>query len=110
MKTKNHPRELSEAEAQSIVDSFDDHDGAEYRVVVGDTLAELRAAAAAQRDAEGRIEAAARAARREGASWGRSERSSASPARVPANDSSGSSTDAARQVWPGTRDHDFRKS
>lgn len=70
MKTKKDPRELSDADAQSIVDVFDEHDDAEFQVVLIDTLAELRAAAAAQRDADGRIEAATRAARRAGASWG----------------------------------------
>lgn len=70
MKTKKHPRELSDTEAQTIVDAFDDRTGAEFQVVLSDTLAELRSAAAAQRDADGRIEAATRAARRAGASWG----------------------------------------
>lgn len=70
MKTKKHPRDLSDTEAQAIVDSFDAHDDADYEFVAGDALAELRAAAAAQRDAEGRIETAVRAARRAGASWG----------------------------------------
>ncbi len=70
MKTKKHPRELSDADAQAVIDAFDDHHDSDFQVVIGDTLAELRAAAAAQRDADGRIEAATRAARRAGASWG----------------------------------------
>ena len=41
-----------------------------YSVIDNVTLAELRAAAAARREAEGRIEAAALAARRAGVSWG----------------------------------------
>ena len=57
MKTTKHPRELSDAEAQAIVDEFD-------------ALAELRAAAAARREADSRIEAAALRAHRDGASWG----------------------------------------
>jgi hypothetical protein len=39
-------------------------------VTGGEVLAELRAAAAARRDADSRIEAAALRAYREGASWG----------------------------------------
>ena len=41
-----------------------------YSVVDASTLRELRAAAAARREAEGRIEAAALAAHRAGLSWG----------------------------------------
>jgi len=70
MKTKKHPRDLSNDEAEAIVEAFDTHDDTEYELVAPDALVELRAATAAQQDAEGRIEAAVRAARRAGASWG----------------------------------------
>lgn len=70
MKTTKHPKELSEAEAAPIVDTFDDTPDDHYIVTGAEALAELRAAAAARRDAERRIEAAALAARRAGASWG----------------------------------------
>jgi len=68
MKTTKHPRELSEAEADAIVTDFDSGD--DYVVVQSDALAELRAAAAARREADSRIEAAALQAHRDGASWG----------------------------------------
>ena len=68
MKTTKHPRELSDAEAQAIVDEFDAAD--DYVVTGSDALAELRAAAAARREADSRIEAAAMRAHRDGASWG----------------------------------------
>jgi hypothetical protein len=68
VKTTKHPRELSDAEAQAIVDEFDAAD--DYVATGSDALAELRAAAAARREADSRIEAAARRAHRDGASWG----------------------------------------
>jgi hypothetical protein len=68
MKTTKHPRELSDAEAEAIVDEFDA--GSDYVVTDADALAELRAAAAARREADSRIEAAALRAHRDGASWG----------------------------------------
>ena len=68
MKTTKHPRELTDAEANAIVDEFDAGD--DYVVVRADALSELRAAAAARREAESRIEAAALQAHRDGASWG----------------------------------------
>ncbi len=68
MKTTKHPRELSEAEAEAIVNDFDSGD--DYVVVQSDALSELRAAAAARREADSRIEAAALQAHRDGASWG----------------------------------------
>lgn len=68
MKTTKHPRELSGAEAQAIVDEFDAAD--DYAVTGSDVLAELRAAAAARREADSRIEAAALRAHRDGVSWG----------------------------------------
>ena len=70
MKTTKHPTELTEAEAAAVVEAFDDAPVDGY-VVTGDQyLAELRAADAARREAESRIEAAALRAHREGASWG----------------------------------------
>lgn len=68
MKTTKHPRELSDAEAEAIVDEFDA--GSDHVVTGTDALAELRAAAAARREADSRIEAAALRAHRDGASWG----------------------------------------
>ncbi len=68
MKTTKHPRELSDAEAAAIVEAFDAGD--DYAVTDTDALAELRAAAAARREADSRIEAAALQAHRAGASWG----------------------------------------
>ena len=70
MKTKKHPRDLSAAEAEAIVSAFDDNPNDAYLVTDAATLAELRAAASARREAEGRIEAAALAAHRAGLSWG----------------------------------------
>jgi hypothetical protein len=68
MTTTKHPRELANAEVEALVEEFDA--GSDYVVIGADALAELRAAAAARRAAEGRIEAAALRAHREGASWG----------------------------------------
>jgi hypothetical protein len=68
MKTTKHPRELSDAEADAIVDEFDS--GSDYTVTGAAALAELRSAAAARREADSRIEAAALQAYRGGASWG----------------------------------------
>ena len=62
MKTTTHPRELSDAEADAIVNAFDS--GSDYVVTDADALAELRAAAAARREADSRIEAAALRAHR----------------------------------------------
>ena len=70
MKTKKHPKELTDAEAEALVAAFDDHPDEDYMVVAGDVLAELRAAAAARRDAESRIESAALSAHHAGLSWG----------------------------------------
>ena len=61
---------VSADDAVAIVGSFDNATDDGYVVGGGDTLAELRAAAAARRDADSRIEAAAIRAHREGASWG----------------------------------------
>lgn len=69
--TKNkHPRDLTSQEAEALVVAFDDHSDDEYSVADAATLRELRAAAAARREAEARIEAAALAAHRAGLSWG----------------------------------------
>jgi len=68
MKTTKHPRELTDAEAEALVEEFDA--GSDYVVTGADALVELRVAAAARKAAESRIEAAAVRARREGASWG----------------------------------------
>ena len=70
MKTKKHPRDLTDAEAATIVAAFDHAPDETYSITDAATLAELRAAAAARREAEGRIEAAALAAHRAGLSWG----------------------------------------
>ena len=68
MKTTKHPRELSDAEAQATVAEIDAADA--YDVTGTDALADPRAAAAARREADSRIEAAALRAHRDGASWG----------------------------------------
>ena len=70
MKTKPHPRNLTDTEAAVMVAAFDDAPDDTYLSADAATLSELRAAAAAQREAEGRIEAAAIAAHRSGLSWG----------------------------------------
>ena len=70
MTTRKHPRDLTTMEADAIVAAFDEHADDEYSVTDAATLSELRAAAAARRQAETRIEAAALAAHRAGLSWG----------------------------------------
>jgi hypothetical protein len=70
MTTKKHPRDLTADDADAIVAAFDDHADAEYSIIDAETLRELRAAAAARREADTRIEAAALAAHRAGLSWG----------------------------------------
>jgi hypothetical protein len=55
-------------DTEAIIAEFDA--GSEDVVTGADALAELRAAAAARREADSRIEAAALRAHREGASWG----------------------------------------
>ena len=70
MRTKKHPRDLTGVEAEAIVTAFDESADEELSVADAATLVELRAAAAARREAEGRIEAAALAAHRAGLSWG----------------------------------------
>jgi hypothetical protein len=59
---------ISDDEIRHAIDEFDAAD--DYVVTGSDALAELRAAAAARREAESRIEAAALRAHRDGASWG----------------------------------------
>ncbi len=68
MKATTHPRDLTDTEVEAIVDEFDA--ASEYVVTTVDALEELRAAAAARREADSRIEAAALRAHRDGASWG----------------------------------------
>jgi uncharacterized membrane protein len=70
MKIKKHPKEPTEADTAAIVREFDTHEDDQYSVTDAKTLAELRAAAAARREAEGRIEAAAIEAHLAGLSWG----------------------------------------
>ena len=70
MTTKKHPRDLTADEADALIAAFDDHSDDEYSVTDAATLRELRAAAAARREADARIEAAALAAHRAGLSWG----------------------------------------
>ncbi|CAB4570005.1 MAG: hypothetical protein ACK5CE_20420 [Actinomycetes bacterium] len=70
MTAKKHPRDLTAADAEALVAAFDDHADDEYSVTDAATLRELRAAAAARREADARIEAAALAAHRAGLSWG----------------------------------------
>lgn len=70
MTTKKHPRDLTAIDAEAIVAAFDDHPDDEYSITDAATLRELRAAAAARREADARIEAAALAAHRAGLSWG----------------------------------------
>ena len=59
MKTKKHPRDLSDADVEAMVSTFDDNADDAYSVTDSATLAELRAAASARSEAGGRIEAAA---------------------------------------------------
>jgi hypothetical protein len=70
VKTTKHPKDLNEHEAAAIVAAFDEATDLEYSVTDAATLAELRASAAARREADGRLEAAALAAHRAGLSWG----------------------------------------
>ncbi len=70
MKTEKHPRDLDDTDIDVIVSAFDDNTDDAYSVTDSATLGELRAAASARREAEGRIEAAALAARSAGLSWG----------------------------------------
>jgi len=69
--TKKHPRDLSDADVEALVADFDEavEDG-RVQPVDGAVLRELRAAAAARRAAEERVEAAVIAAKQAGLSWG----------------------------------------
>ena len=70
MKTKKHPRDLSDQDVEAMVSDFDDNTDDAYSGTDSAPLAELRAAASARREAEGRIEAAALSAHSAGLSWG----------------------------------------
>ena len=70
MTTNKNPRELTADETDALVAAFDEHTDDEYSVTDAATLRELRAAAAARREADARIEAAELAAHRAGPSWG----------------------------------------
>lgn len=69
--TKKHPRDLSDADVEALVADFDEavEDG-RVQPVDRAVLRELRAAAAARRAAEERVEAAVIAAKQAGLSWG----------------------------------------
>jgi hypothetical protein len=69
-KKKKHPRDLTAKDIDDLLTAFDNHIDEEYSVTDAATLSELRAAAAARREADARIEAAALAAHRAGLSWG----------------------------------------
>jgi hypothetical protein len=68
VRTTKHLREPSDAEAEAIVEKSDAAD--DYVVTRSGALVELRAAAAARREADSKVEAAALRAHRDGASWG----------------------------------------
>jgi hypothetical protein len=69
--TTKHPKEMTEADVVALVEQLDAAvDRGEARVVSGDVLVELRAAAAGRRAAEERLELAVRAGRAAGLSWG----------------------------------------
>ena len=70
MKTKKHPREMTQADTEAIVAAFDAHGDGVFSVADVAVLTELRAAAAARREAEGRVEAAVLDAHQRGMSWG----------------------------------------
>ena len=72
MTTKvKHPRDLTDDEVDALVGRVDGAvDRGEVKVVTGVVLRELRAAAAARRTAEDRVDGAVIAARRAGLSWG----------------------------------------
>lgn len=69
--TKRHPRDLTDADVQRLVDGFDAAvDAGKVALIEGEVLRELRVAAAARRGAEERVEAAVIAAKAAGLSWG----------------------------------------
>ena len=69
--TKKHPRDLTDADIDAIVSEFDRAvEQGRVRPVDGVVFRELRAAAAASRAAQERLEEAAVAAKLAGLSWG----------------------------------------
>jgi hypothetical protein len=69
--TRKHPREMNDGDIAELVAELDDAvENGDVRVVGETALRELRSAAAFRRSADDRVEAAVRAARRAGASWG----------------------------------------
>ena len=69
--TKKHPRDLTDADVAGLVADFDEAvEAGRVKPVDGAVLRELRAAAAARRAAEERVEAAVIAAKQAGLSWG----------------------------------------
>jgi hypothetical protein len=69
--TTKHPKDMTDADVTALVERLDDAvDRGEARVIAGDVLVELRAAAAARRAAEERLESAVLAGRSAGLSWG----------------------------------------
>ena len=69
--TKKHPRDLTAADVEAIVADFDRAvEQGRVRPVDGAVFQELRAAAAARRAAQERVDAAVIAAKRSGLSWG----------------------------------------
>lgn len=70
MTTKKHPRDLTTNETEAIIAAFDAHADEEYAITDAVMLRELRAAAAARREADARIEAAPLPAHRAVLSWG----------------------------------------
>ena len=69
--TKKHPKNMSDADVSSMVAQLDDAvERREATIVSSAVLRELRAAAAARRAAEDRVEAAVMSARNVGLSWG----------------------------------------
>lgn len=70
-KTKKHPKSMSEHDVSAMVAQLDEAvERGEVLVVPSAVLRELRAAAAARRAAEDRVEAAVINARNVGLSWG----------------------------------------
>lgn len=65
-----YPRAFCLGNVHYPVSAVDDNADEAYFVTDSATLAELRAAASARREAEGRIETAAHATHRAGLSWG----------------------------------------
>lgn len=69
--TTKHPKDMTAGDVDALVERLDAAvDRGEVRVIEGDVLVELRAAAAARRAADDRLEAAVRAGRAAGLSWG----------------------------------------